>query len=165
MNATWDLVMLGLSHRVTVGVVSVAGLLFLGGTLALRVLGMLLAFRLSRAAIEQGYPVEAASGREFYFRITRQGLGPTDRLAIERPRPTISGARLKTLRGGRKHSLASLAKALNISASRLSAFETGRAPLLDMDINAIADVLHLSAEEITTFKLLASLDAKSIKEK
>lgn len=161
----WSLIGSDFLHHPATGVALVAGLLFLASSLTLRVVGLLLAFRLSRKAIEQGYPVEAAAGREFYFRIPAREVGPRNPSKIKKPRSTAAGARVRALREARSCTLAKLSVGTKIAASRLSAFETGRAQILDSDIDLIAQILHLTDEDTAGLKRLAELDAETSPER
>ena len=164
MGAIWSLMGSDVLRHPATSVILVVGL-FLGGCLVLRAVGLVLAFRLSRRAIEQGYPVEAASGREFYFKIPSREKGGNRTPTIQKPRPTRSGSRARALRVARGYTLANLSTASNIPASRLSALETGRVRFLDGDIAAIAQSLNLTRDDTANLKVLAKLDAEAFEEK
>jgi hypothetical protein len=162
MSALWNLINESILHSPATAALLVAGLLLC--RLLLRAIALFLAFRLSRRAIEQGYPVEAASGREFYFRIPALGGRAVRPTAIQKPRPTASGARLRALRVDRHFTLAGLSHASSISSSRLSAIETGRTRLLDSDIEAVAEILHLAEKQVAELRRLTKQDAEVFEE-
>lgn len=146
MGAFWGFIASILSHLPATGILLVA-VLFVSGYLALRALGLFHAVRLSKKAIEQGYPVEVSAGREFYFRLPASKARTISKAAIAKPQPTASGSQLRSLRRKRRVSLATLSAASNISVTRLSALETGRAEFQAGDIDTICQALELSEEE------------------
>lgn len=162
MGVLWNLVDENVLHSPAAAALLVAGLLLC--RLLLRAAALFLAFRLSRRAIDQGYPVEAASGREFYFKIASRGERTVRHTAIQKPRSTKSGARLRALRAEQHCTLAKLSSASSIPSSRLSALETGRTQFLDSDIEAVAKGLHLTERQVEDLKQLTKLDAEAFDE-
>jgi DNA-binding transcriptional regulator YiaG len=159
MGAIWSFIVeTKFQHPPATAILLVAGL-FLCGTLALRVVALFLTFWLSRRAIERGYPIEASSGREFYFKISPGSQAVLRHSIIRKPRNTASGARLRAIRSERSLTLAELSTATSISASRLSALETGRAQIFGSDIDVIAKILQLTGETSRDLKRLAKSDA------
>jgi len=158
MGAIWSFIVeTKFQHPPAAAVLLVAGL-YLCGRLALRAAALLSAVRLSRRAIERGYPVEAASGKEFYFKVPVHGSQTARQPTIRKPRLTASGARLRSLRSEKGFTLANLSSATNIPVSRLSALETGRAQLVVEDIEAITHGLQLTADISRSLRQLAKSD-------
>ncbi|MDN3273473.1 helix-turn-helix transcriptional regulator [Frankia sp. RB7] len=158
MSTIWELILSQFPRHPAAGPIVAVSLLLFGGHLLLRVIALFLAFRLSRRAIEEGYPVEASAGREFYFKMPARSSA--SRTNIARPSSTLCGARIKEIRAEQNRTLSWLSHAAQISASRLSGFETGRARPQEQDIDAIGKALHLGKGDIANLKRLAKRDTE-----